>query len=101
MVVACDTILDVKAFSSSDQQAELRNALRVALTHVFMSPCSFVSVFDQTPEQAMAALKNKPDTFGKLRGYLGATTLKKNVTRVLKLAQQLHASYAGPPREDK
>lgn len=71
--------------------AELRAQLKLALHAVYMSDSTFLIIFDQTPEQAIAAFRKSPEIFGKLRSYLGPTTLKKNMARVAKLAAHIHA----------
>lgn len=54
-----------------------------------MSASTFLSVFDETPLQALKAFRQKPEVFGKLRGYLGPKTLARYKVRVMKLAKLL------------
>ncbi len=54
-----------------------------------MSATTFLSVFDETPLQALKAFQQKPEVFGKPRGYLGPKTLARNKARVMKFAKLL------------
>lgn len=75
--------------SLTDKTARLRAELSAALDSVYMSPSTFLIIFEQTPEQAIAALRKAPEVFGTLRTYLGPITLCRNVTRVARLAEQI------------
>jgi hypothetical protein len=74
--------------------AKLRNDLEAALDAVYMSPTNFLSIFDQTPAQAIAAFRKSPEAFGKLRFYLGQTSLQVRRARVLHIARLLHTLKA-------
>lgn len=67
----------------------LHRQLTAALEAVYMSHTSFLMVFNETPAQAIAAFRKAPEIFGTVRTYVGPVTLRNNMARVIKLAEQL------------
>lgn len=70
---------------------KLRQELYEALNSLYMGDCKFVPAFDETPVQAIAAFRKAPETFGRLRTYIGRTTLQNHKRRVVRLAKALLA----------
>ena len=72
-----------------DPETNLRRQIAETLALLYMGPSRFLKVFAETPDQAIVALKSKPESFGRLRTYLGPISVQAAKTRLLRLARKL------------
>ena len=66
--------------------------LKDALERLYWGPSRFLAVFHETPDQAIAAMKDRPESFGTLRTYVGPASLAHAKKVVLRLARQLSST---------
>lgn len=70
--------------------------LAAAAAKLYMEPKAFLVAFKKDQAQALAAFTADPTRFGRLRTYVGAVSLKANITRVKRLAKQIAAQQVQP-----
>lgn len=78
--------------------AEASIKLEQALDNYFVGTCTFLTVFDETPRQAIAAFQQRPATFGIPRSTINRLRLHELEDEICNLASLIERLT---PREAK